>query len=348
MPSSPHTSADPSRSFAASPSHMNSSQQNSFPTFQQNLGGFGPPTRIASPQNQRRVGPPLNAMGNSGRGGSLVCLWANCGASFNTMNELVGHVNLLHLRPASAPRSYPSGSNRSGGANSNANALSCLWGNCQTFPGMPGFAGPFAGPSTAPSNPQFDAAALNMLSSHLMQDHLGLPVQPFPLQPPAGSPSSFGMLPPTYSPHLGNVAPRMHARASQNHSQATSGMPSPKSTPSQTPEPSTGEEEHGEHHDCSSSAHICRWMSCGRSFPTCDALTTHITSAHVGSGRSHYDCYWSGCNRHGEQGFASKQKILRHLQSHTGHRPFQCQICQQNFSEAATLQQHMRRHTQES
>lgn len=36
------------------------------------------------------------------------------------------------------------------------------------------------------------------------------------------------------------------------------------------------------------------------------------------------------------------------FQSHTGHRPFQCSICQQNFSEAATLQQHTRRHTQES
>jgi hypothetical protein len=36
------------------------------------------------------------------------------------------------------------------------------------------------------------------------------------------------------------------------------------------------------------------------------------------------------------------------LQSHTGHRPFQCKVCKQNFSEAATLQQHMRRHTLES
>lgn len=237
-----------------------------------------------------------------------MCLWANCGASFNTMNELVGHVNLLHLRPASAPRSYASGNNRGSGANANANALSCLWGDCQTFPGMPGFAGPFAGPSTAPSSPQLDAAALNMLSSHLLQDHLGLQAPPFPLQTPAGSSTGFGMLPPM---HQGIGSPRMHGRASQNYSQVTSGMPSPKSSPSQTPEPSTGEEEHGEHHDCSSSAHICHWQSCGRSFATCDALTTHITSSHVGSGRSHYDCYWSGCNRHGEQGFASKQKILR-------------------------------------
>lgn len=35
-------------------------------------------------------------------------------------------------------------------------------------------------------------------------------------------------------------------------------------------------------------------------------------------------------------------------QSHTGHRPYQCKECGQNFSEAATLAQHMRRHTQES
>jgi hypothetical protein len=33
---------------------------------------------------------------------------------------------------------------------------------------------------------------------------------------------------------------------------------------------------------------------------------------------------------------------------HTGHKPFQCKLCKQYFSEAATLQQHMRRHTHES
>jgi uncharacterized Zn-finger protein len=36
------------------------------------------------------------------------------------------------------------------------------------------------------------------------------------------------------------------------------------------------------------------------------------------------------------------------MQSHTGHRPFQCKTCGLHFSETATLQQHMRRHTQES
>jgi uncharacterized Zn-finger protein len=39
---------------------------------------------------------------------------------------------------------------------------------------------------------------------------------------------------------------------------------------------------------------------------------------------------------------------MRHLQSHTGHKPFVCPLCSQTFSEAATLQQHVRRHSTDS
>ncbi|KAF8557814.1 hypothetical protein OG21DRAFT_1406600 [Imleria badia] len=99
-------------------------------------------------------------------------------------------------------------------------------------------------------------------------------------------------------------------------------------------------------HDCSGT-HTCKWKECTETFSSCDDLTTHIASVHIGGGKAHYECFWEGCNRHGETGFSSKQKISRHIQSHTGHRPFQCQVCNQSFSEAATLQQHMRRHTQE-
>ncbi|KAJ7050471.1 hypothetical protein C8F01DRAFT_1178504 [Mycena amicta] len=97
----------------------------------------------------------------------------------------------------------------------------------------------------------------------------------------------------------------------------------------------------------SGDGHTCCWVGCGQSFPSLEELTQHLTSVHVGSGRTSYDCFWSNCNRHDDNGFSSKQKLCRHLQSHTGHRPFQCKVCMQNFSEAATLQQHMRRHTQE-
>ncbi|KAJ7623342.1 hypothetical protein FB45DRAFT_797400, partial [Roridomyces roridus] len=93
--------------------------------------------------------------------------------------------------------------------------------------------------------------------------------------------------------------------------------------------------------------HTCHWSSCGQTFASVDDLTLHLNNTHVGTGKASYECFWGDCPRHGNTGFSSKQKLCRHLQSHTGHRPFQCKLCQQNFSEAATLQQHMRRHTQE-
>ncbi|KAJ7767439.1 hypothetical protein DFH07DRAFT_328469 [Mycena maculata] len=99
--------------------------------------------------------------------------------------------------------------------------------------------------------------------------------------------------------------------------------------------------------DANQGGHVCRWTSCGQTFSSVDELTVHLTNVHVGAGKTSYDCFWQDCSRHDQSGFTSKQKLCRHLQSHTGHRPFQCKICLQNFSEAATLQQHMRRHTQE-
>ncbi|KAF8315324.1 hypothetical protein DL93DRAFT_2048269, partial [Clavulina sp. PMI_390] len=89
----------------------------------------------------------------------------------------------------------------------------------------------------------------------------------------------------------------------------------------------------------------CLWGECSHSAPDAEALTAHIASTHIGSGQSTYDCHWNGCDRQGEKAFTSKQKVMRHLQAHTGYRPFKCEICGQFFSEAATLQQHVRRHT---
>jgi len=103
--------------------------------------------------------------------------------------------------------------------------------------------------------------------------------------------------------------------------------------------------DHG--HDCATTDHPCKWFGCQERFTSCETLMTHITTDHVGGGKNHYGCFWDGCGRNGENEFKSKQKICRHLQSHTGHRPHQCEVCKQSFSEAATLQQHMRRHTQE-
>lgn len=94
------------------------------------------------------------------------------------------------------------------------------------------------------------------------------------------------------------------------------------------------------------SQHPCRWENCYRTFSTHAALTEHITQDHVGSGKAQYECKWIGCTR-SNRVFTQKQKVLRHLQTHTGDRPYQCSICHKRFSEANTLAQHKRTHTHE-
>ncbi|WFD19367.1 zinc-finger protein [Malassezia caprae] len=94
--------------------------------------------------------------------------------------------------------------------------------------------------------------------------------------------------------------------------------------------------------------HRCGWINCTESFSSHAELTAHITQVHVGSGKTEYECGWVGCER-AQQGrkFAQKQKVLRHIQTHTGDRPFVCSECNKRFSEANTLAQHMRIHTNE-
>ncbi|KZT10085.1 uncharacterized protein LAESUDRAFT_722235 [Laetiporus sulphureus 93-53] len=255
------------------------------------------------------------------------CQWANCFAAFNSLGELVGHVNLQHLRLPS-PFSAASGSelgtmmqmqqpvpDENSQAQARANALSCLWADCQIYPTPQSIPGPSTGNSID--------TALGILASHLLEDHLGLPIRSPKQEQNATQPSQH--------PQTKQHSDPPSLSAMQPPAPFAQGLPTPR------PE-----------HDCAeSSAHVCRWTGCGQTFPSCDELTAHIAMTHVGGGRAHYDCHWDTCSRHDDHGFASKQKILRHLQSHTGHRPFQCEICRQNFSEAATLAQHMRRHTQE-
>ncbi|KIJ65711.1 hypothetical protein HYDPIDRAFT_88212 [Hydnomerulius pinastri MD-312] len=228
-------------------------------------------------------------------------MWADCHMVFGSLSELVGHVNLQHLRISDVPNA-PVETNiqpQNNAVLANHNQLSCHWGDCAMYPS------PSSIPSSSSGNPANHT--LNILTTHLMHDHLGLN---YPFPPAVTLESGLAS--------LGNHDPV----------ESASHPPSPTA------------------HSCSGS-HVCKWHGCTQSFTSCDELTAHIASVHVGSGKAHYECFWEGCTRHGNNGFSSKQKISRHLQSHTGHRPFQCKVCHQNFSEAATLQQHMRRHTQE-
>ncbi|KAF9928607.1 zinc-finger protein [Linnemannia zychae] len=113
-------------------------------------------------------------------------------------------------------------------------------------------------------------------------------------------------------------------------------VPKPSSPSSQGGrEPSSGEEQHR-----------CGWKGCKRSFPNYDSLTTHLSEDHIGTGKGEYICEWEGCERNG-RGFGQRQKAMRHIQTHTGDKPYQCSTCKKRFSEANIMAQHMRIHTGE-
>ncbi|KAJ3312584.1 zinc-finger protein [Boothiomyces sp. JEL0838] len=91
---------------------------------------------------------------------------------------------------------------------------------------------------------------------------------------------------------------------------------------------------------------LCFWINCGNKFRNFEDLTTHLASTHVGEGKRQYICQWYKCDRNGKP-FAHRQKIMRHLQTHTGDKPYQCTTCNQKFSEMVVMEQHKRRHTNE-
>ncbi|KAJ2237828.1 zinc-finger protein [Coemansia sp. RSA 485] len=92
--------------------------------------------------------------------------------------------------------------------------------------------------------------------------------------------------------------------------------------------------------------HRCGWRGCEGEYQGITELTDHVAADHVGSGRSNYSCAWGGCERGGKP-FAQRQRALRHMQTHTGAKPFVCDDCGKRFSEAHIMAQHRRVHTGE-
>ncbi|KAG0074609.1 hypothetical protein BGZ92_003305, partial [Podila epicladia] len=72
--------------------------------------------------------------------------------------------------------------------------------------------------------------------------------------------------------------------------------------------------------------HACHWRGCSETFPSFSTLTNHLSEVHIETGKSEYICDWVGCDRRG-RGFGQRQKAMRHIQTHTGDKPFQCSEC---------------------
>lgn len=99
----------------------------------------------------------------------------------------------------------------------------------------------------------------------------------------------------------------------------------------------------------SPSVHPCSWRGCQAIFDTTAALMEHLSTVHVGAGKARYTCEWEGCDRstatvcpasvqyqdldeqaaeehfekmrdaRDDKGvFRQRQKVMRHLQMHTG------------------------------
>lgn len=218
----------------------------------------------------------------------FTCMWGTCNAFFSSQSDLIGHVDLQHLVSPSSPVVDNSSVAHNGQFDQmkQPTTLSCLWADCSS-PGMPSF------------------NDLDLLTYHLLHEHLGVPPSPpASLSPPVSnrivqSPSPTDV---TFDTIVRDTASASPLSDMHTHPQAQTPTPQ-SSSPLLQDVP----------HSCTGS-YECRWRDCRLLFSSCSDLTAHITVAHIGSGKAKYECFWDLCTRNGSNGFQSKQKICRHVQ----------------------------------
>ncbi|KAJ3177683.1 hypothetical protein HDU85_005794 [Gaertneriomyces sp. JEL0708] len=100
-----------------------------------------------------------------------------------------------------------------------------------------------------------------------------------------------------------------------------------------------------------SEEHPCQWHSpsgpaCTQTFPTADALFTHLTETHIGRSRSGnlcLTCYWQQCGKE----FQKRDHVTSHLRKHLDIRNHVCPICARPFKRKQDLAKHHKVHSKE-
>ncbi|KIS71835.1 uncharacterized protein UMAG_00264 [Mycosarcoma maydis] len=294
------------------------------------------------------------------------CQWGGCNKRFWTVEELVAHVNHSHLARRNATTSAHtavsdkrvfattqqeaksvthSRAYSSADAQTGATGLECLWKDCHqvampvklefdTF--TPTTEAELWKPNASETVAGHEDEKVSLaILQHLLHDHLGQPSAP-----PFSLNGAQLLTRSTPSPPLVRPGDTAGHVASSQLTASSSSLWNKKKRKSSN-------SSSGAYCSATEKLH-CRWMGCSASFDSHSALTDHIETEHVGSGQAQYECKWIGCARYvSGQKFSQKQKVLRHIQTHTGDRPFKCSECGKRFSEQNTLAQHMRTHTLE-
>jgi hypothetical protein len=211
-------------------------------------------------------------------------MWGGCSQVFDDFGALVGHVNLEHLRPTDV-----------------AAVRRTTTANPIPTPSHTPVASPLM-------NGTLQAVAQgwhSWESAGRATDQVGQAVtaMDWPSMPSLSTDSSSYVTP---------AAPSVSGRSSSVFSSSSPLLSAASSTGD--PPRMLSIPPRGPSADAEDGVHTCRWQGCSTSMSTSAALNAHIDEVHIGSGQGHYDCHWADCNRHGDNGFSSKQKVRRHIQ----------------------------------